>query len=134
MSANVNLSDSPPVSFSKPPMMSTKLSPSLASSVRLSLASTSSNALLAHSSPSLTTASKSGTNCKLGATLLSGTPLSIASSRVRHWRHSHQKGMLSGSLPQLHSIFSIMNDMANELLHGGFTNLFIKFFNILIKV
>ena len=72
---------SPPISYSKLPMMSIKLSPSLASSVRLSLASTSSNALLTHSSPSLTTTSKSGTNCKLGTTLLSGTPSLIASSR-----------------------------------------------------
>ena len=81
MSANVNPSDSPPVSLSKLPMMSTTLSLSLASSVRLSLASTSSNALLTHSSSSMTTTSKSGTSCKLGIVLLSGSPSSIASSR-----------------------------------------------------
>ena len=58
---------------SRLPLMSTKLSPSLASSVRLSLSSTSPNALLTHSSASLTTTSKSGTNCKLGTALLPGT-------------------------------------------------------------
>ena len=36
--------------------------------------------------------------------------------------------------PQLYSLFSIMNDVANELLHGGFAYLFIKFLIILFKV
>ena len=133
MSANVNPSDSPPASFSRLPMMSTKLSPSLVSSVRPSLASTSSNVLLTHSSPSLTTTSKSGQIAKWGL------HCSQEHSRhlpvlVHHWLHSHQRGMLSRPLPQLYSIFSVMNDVANEQLHGGFTYFFKKFLNILFKV
>ena len=77
--ANVNPSDSPPTSLSKPPMMSTKLSLSLASSVRLSLASISSNTVLTHSSPYRMATFESGTKCKFGTTLLSGTASSIAS-------------------------------------------------------
>ena len=42
------------------------------------------------------------------------------------WLHSHQKGMLSRPLPQLYSIFSKINDVANELSHGGFIYLFIN--------
>ena len=53
---------------------------------------------------------------------------------ARHWLHSHQRGMLSRPLPQLYSLFSSRNDVANELLHGGFTYLFIKFLIISFKV
>ena len=53
---------------------------------------------------------------------------------AHHWLHFHQKGMLFQTLLQLHSIFSIMNDVANELLHDGFTKSFIKFPNHLFKI
>ena len=42
--------------------------------------------------------------------------------------------MLPSPLLNLHSLFSIMNDVASELLHGGFTYLFKKFSIILFKI
>ena len=97
-------------------MMSTKLSPSLASSVRLSLGSTSSNTLLSLPDDHI----QIGDKFQMEIALLFGTLSSIASSRS-------SLGMLSRPLPHLHSIFAIMNDVANELLHGGLLYLFIKF-------
>ena len=117
MSANVNPSDSPPTSLSRPPMMSMKLSPSLAFSVRLSVASISSNTLLTHSSPSWTTTFESGTNCKFGTTLFSGTPSLIASSGSS-LASLPAKGLWSPPLSRIYSLLVIMNDVANAIAYG----------------
>ena len=51
---------------------------------------------------------------------------------VRRWLCSHQKGNLSLPLLQLNSIFEVLKDVANELLHGRFIYSFIKTLNCLI--
>ena len=50
-------------------------------------------------------------------------------------QHHQQMGISSPPLPDelIISVIKIMNDVANELLHGGFTYLFMKFFIILFK-
>ena len=105
--------------FSKLPMLSTKLSPSFASSARPSLASTSSNALLTQSFHSLTTSiKKEGTNCELETSQLAKTPSSIATSR----------SSLATLTPfRCTQYFKILNNVAKELSHGGFTFSFLKF-------
>ena len=74
-----------------------------------------------------------GQTAKWGLHCSRGHPRQLP-ALARHWRYSCQRGMLSRPFPQLHSLFAIMNDMANEILHGGFTYSFKKIVIILFKV
>ena len=51
---------------------------------------------------------------------------------ARHWIHSDQKGMWFRPLLPLQSIILLNKSVANELLHGGFTYLFLNFFKYFI--